>query len=215
MLAKSRKFKPNLLHWRLVQDHHRSCKLKKGSCGLCRWHGLKKGLNMSWAHVCVKNKRAYVGCAKCALQELHGPWASFKQKPLGMRLHHFKRHEMSKAHKMACESQRTADSSIFAPSKEIFQEAFQRMRSGGSARDGGIASDKKQQVRWCLAEAAMDIGRDVLQHARCIAITRDERKGRLLVRGEPALTTCLRPPESLALEVQKALLTIWQIGSDR
>ena len=89
------------------------------------------------------------------------------------------------------------------------------MRSGGSARDGGIASDKKQQVRWCLAEAAMDIGRDVLQHARYIAITRDERKGRLLVRGEPALTTCLRPPESLALEVQKALLTIWQIGSDR
>ena len=39
--------KPSLLPWKMVQDHHRSCKLKKGSCGLCRWHSLKKGLNMN------------------------------------------------------------------------------------------------------------------------------------------------------------------------
>eukprot|EP00435_Cladocopium_sp_Y103_P074639 s386_g50.t1 len=113
---------------------------------------------------------------------VHGPWALFKQKPLAMRLHHFKRHEMSKAHILACEVQGAANVAILAPPKEIFQDALKKMRSGGSARDGGIASDKKQQIRWTLAEASMEIGREVLQHARCIAITRDERKGKLLVR---------------------------------
>ena len=52
----------------------------------------------------------------------------------------------------------------------------------GSARDGGVYSDKKQQIRWCLAEAVMDKGRQILRDASAIAVTRDERKGRLLIR---------------------------------
>ena len=153
--------------------------------------------------------------APSALQEVHGPWASFKQKPLAMRLHHFKRHEMSKAHKMACEPQGTADSAILAPSKEIFQEAFKRMRSGGSARDGGIASDKKQQVRWCLAEAALDIGREVLQHARCIAITRGKRKGRLLVRWRACRDDLSSASGVFGLASAEGFADNLQIGSER
>ena len=76
----------------------------------------------------------------------------------------------------------TAAHTSRAPAKDEFSAALKHMRSGGSCRDGGPMSDKKQQIRWCLSEAAMEVGRDILLKAPAIAVTRDERKGRLLVR---------------------------------
>ena len=118
----------------------------------------------------------------CNLSGTGGPWANFEQKPLTLRLHHFKRHEDSKTHQIAAEAQSSKDGSRFAPDLETFRDSLKRMRAGGSQRDGGCCSDRKQQVRWCLAEACLEVGRETLRSALSIAITRDERKGRLLLR---------------------------------
>ena len=176
--------KPSLLPGRLVQQHLKSCKLK--NCGLCHWAAKKDywraELKSPWLHVTLKNKAARLGCSICALQGTGGPWANFEQKPLTLKLHHFKRHEDSKTHQLAAEKQSSDDGSRFAPDLDSFKDSLKRMRAGGSQRDGGCCSDRKQQIRWCLAEACLDVGRETLRSALSIAITRDERKGRLLLR---------------------------------
>lgn len=153
----------------------------------------------------------------CAKVEASGPWAAFDIKPLQVKLAHLRRHEQSKAHVAAAAAASSADHAALAPDKSIFEEALKRMRSGGSARDGGACSNKKEQVRWRLAEASMEAGRKVLREARCVALTRDERKGRLLIRWRACqadLTPAsgvldFKPVEgyadSLASAVQKAL----------
>jgi hypothetical protein len=80
----------------------------------------------------------------------------------------------------------SSDHAALAPDDSLFQEALKKMRAGGSARDGGGCSNKKEQVRWCLAEATMDAGKQVLGEALCVALTRDERKGRLLITDKVA-----------------------------
>ena len=69
-----------------------------------------------------------------------------------------------------------------APPMSEFSAAFQKMRQGGSARDGGVCSDKKVKMRFALSEAVLRRARRHLQEARCVALMRDERKGRLLIR---------------------------------
>ena len=178
--------KPTILPFKLVQQHVTKCRIKEGRCGLCVW-ALKKEywrreLQTSWPQVCLKGKVARLGCAACASAGLDGPWATFGQSLLSVRLHHLKRHQSSKAHQIAVEAQGKNDGAHFAPDMSIFKEALQRMRSGGSARDNGTCSDKKHQVRWCLSEASLELSRATLRDALSIAITRDERKGRLLLR---------------------------------
>ena len=48
-------------------------------------------------------------------------------------------------------------------------------------------SDKTSQMRWCLSEAVLSLGRDRLKVAKAISVMRDERKGRLLLRYRAAL----------------------------
>ena len=178
--------KPGLLPGRLVAQHLRSCQAKHGRCGLCFWGQKKKTweakLSSRWLFVTLKNKMARLGCTVCALASTGGPWANFDQKPLSVKLVHLKRHERSKTHVAALAATRSSDHAALAPDDSLFQEALKKMRAGGSARDGGGCSNKKEQVRWCLAEATMDAGRQVLGEALCVALTRDERKGRLLIR---------------------------------
>eukprot|EP00435_Cladocopium_sp_Y103_P013688 s4446_g3.t1 len=178
--------KPNLLPGKLVRQHRQSCKIKTGRCGLCRWADFKESwqaqLKAKWAQVTVTKKVARIGCSICALADMGGPWANFEMNPLHLRLHHFKRHEGSHAHIAASDRAASASCAGLAPPMDVFKASLEHMRKGGSCRDGGPCSDKKQQVRWCLSEAAMEVGRGILKNARCIALTRDERKGRLLVR---------------------------------
>ena len=140
-------------------------------------------LSSRWLFVTLKNKQARLGCAACAKAATGGPWANFEIRPLlSVKLAHLKRHEMSKTHVAAVAARRSSDNAALAPDASLFQDALKKMRAGGSARDGGVCSNKKEQVRWCLAEATMDAGRQVLKEALCVALTRDERKGRLLIR---------------------------------
>lgn len=178
--------KPSLLPGRFVRQHMTACKIKTGRCGLCRWATFREKwiaeLKSAWPHVCLKGHVARIGCSVCALAEVGGSWANFEQKPLSLRLHHFKRHEASGAHVQAVGMQGSVNNARLAPCVDVFETALKRMRAGGSCRDGGSCSDKKHQIRWCLSEAAMEVGRSILKDARCIALTRDERKGKLLVR---------------------------------
>ena len=183
-MGKSGKPKPGLLPSKLVSQHAKSCRLK--NCGLCyfaknraRW---QQALKSKWLHVCLQGKVARVGCSACRLADVDSLWANFEQKPLKVRLHHLKRHESSKIHVQAVETGGHLEASALAPPLPEFEESLRRMRSAGSSRDGGTCSDRKHQVRWCLAEATMEKGRQVLRDALAICLTRDERKGRLLVR---------------------------------
>ena len=181
-MGKPSKAKPNLLPGKLVRQHLKSCQIKAGRCGLCCWakkmDAWRKKCATPWLQCTLKKKAARLGCASCALAGLSGPWAEFEQPPLGLRLHHLKRHEASKAHLSSINSEEAEA----APDMEIFREALKKMRSGNSSRDGGVYSDKKHQIRWCLSEACLQVARSTLREALAIAITRDERKGRLLLR---------------------------------
>ena len=180
-MGKHRSARPSLLPSRPVSQHVKSCHTKEGKCGLCFWQKKKsiwlKELKSKWLHAALRGKVCRLGCSICSLAEAGGPWACFEQKPLEVRLHHLKRHESSKGHQEAIAKHQGVQSAGFAPDLQLFQDSLHRMRSGGSARDGGVYSDKKQQIRWCLAEAVMDKGRQILRDASAIAVTRDERKG--------------------------------------
>lgn len=179
--------KPNLLPNKLVQQHVKCCQLKQNRCSLCTWAAKKtfwqdaKALP-KWLRVCLRGKKARVGCTVCALAECEGAWASFMQNPMLLTLHKLRRHEQSKTHKQAVDTQEGKSLAAFAPEEKEFQEVWKGMRAGGSARNGGVSSDKKCQMRWCLSEAALEKTRADLRSALSIAVCRDERKGKLLLR---------------------------------
>ena len=186
-MGKLSKPKPSLLPGRLALQHRKACPLGAGKCGLCHWADKKDVWKAAlqepaWLHVTLKGKVARVGCSACCLADLGGPWASFSQMPLQLKLHHLKRHENSKSHAAAVAAQRGEDSAAMAPDLQTLRDALTKMRSGGSQRDGGPASDKKSQVRWCLSEAVLEVSREILRTAVSISMSRDERKGRLLIR---------------------------------
>ena len=189
--------KPTLLHQQLVRQHVRCCKLKPGRCGLCHWakhkDNLKKTLrNPQWLQVTLNRKRARVGCAACALAEAGGPWASFDLQPQNVSAWKVKKHEATKTHLAAEEafsvSKSVATSTSFAAPLKEFEDSLAHMRAGGSSRAGGCSSDRKDNVRWAISEAVLDRTRRWLQQAESIALCRDERKGRLLIRYRACLS---------------------------
>ena len=93
-----------------------------------------------------------------------------------------KRHEASKAHQAAAQHCAGKAAIAMAPPHSEFQAALTCMRQGGSARQGGVSSDRKSRLRFALSEAFLRRARQQLARARCVALFRDERKGRLLVR---------------------------------
>ena len=93
-----------------------------------------------------------------------------------------------------------------------------QLRQGGSARQGGVTSDRKTMVRFSLTEGILKRARRQLADARCVALLRDERKGRLLVRYRATLndwSTCsgvlgLKRTEGSADDLSKATEQILQ-----
>lgn len=179
--------KPSLLPAKLVQQHCQCCHLKPGRCGLCHWAKKKNTFlkvlrNEKWLKVCLKGKTARVGCTFCAVSDTGGPWADFEQSPFKLRAHTLQRREKSEAHKKAEENYQSRDAGVYAPPAAEFKDALKKMSQGGSAREGRCPSDKRTQVRWALSESILALGRERLQSALSIALMRDERKGRLLLR---------------------------------
>ena len=182
--------KPTLLPAKLVSQHNRSCTLKAGRCGLCHWHNhreiWRKHLrNPKWLQVTLKKKVARVGCAFCHAADIGNVWGNFDLKPTALKMHCLKRHEDSKGHKLAEKSFQSGAAScanLLSPPLSEFRQAWTKMQQGGSCRDGGFASDKKTNIRWSISESIQDMNRRWLKAAEVIAVLRDERKGRLLIR---------------------------------
>ena len=204
--------KPALVPSQLVSQHTKSCKLKGGQCTLCHWHRQKRTWrthlrNPKWLQISIQGKgklqNARVGCAFCALAETDGPWAKFEMDPYDIGPWKLKKHESAKSHTLAEEAAQkhlegSAVTSVFAPPMSDFRDTLSKMRQGGSSRDGGPSSDKKNKLRWAVSEAVFEKSRQWLKEAQCISLMRDERKGRLLIR----FRACLSP----SLEVVQGVI---------
>lgn len=165
----------------IVQQHVRTCKLTPESCGLCGVHQAWLLYQKPWLRVVLVDGEAKLGCSLCAEAGWDGPWARFQQLPgSALRKHCLDRHEQSKSHQQAADNHGVELSG--APPLDDFKTCLQGMVQGQSARQGGQASDKKTRMRYALSEAICARNRKLLSKAISISLTRDERKGKLLVR---------------------------------
>lgn len=72
-----------------------------------------------------------------------------------------------------------------APEEKTFKEAWDRLTEGMSLKKGipGVCGERKlARITTCLAEARWAADRDFVRKACCLALHRDERKGRILIR---------------------------------
>ena len=92
------------------------------------------------------------------------------------------KHENSQVHKVASERCSNEEDLLLAPPMSEFLDAYENMRKGGSARQQGVSSDRKSRIRYCIAEAVIRRNAQFLRSASSVALLRDERKGRLLLR---------------------------------
>ena len=92
------------------------------------------------------------------------------------------KHENSLVHKVASVRCSNEEDLLLAPPMSEFLDAYENMRKGGSARQQGVSSDRKSRIRYCIAEAVIRRNAQFLRSASSVALLRDERKGRLLLR---------------------------------
>ena len=211
----------------LVQKHVEKCKKKKRECTLCTWASAAWNTDerRKWMKIALmSNRHPRVGCTACCRARTGGPWASFDIQPRKIRYQHVCRHEKAKAH-VAAMSKKTA--LLFSPPEKEFADCLRHMRQGSSARQGGQSSDKKTRMRWSLSEAVLDRAREFLKGSATIALLRDERKGRLLVRWRACsasltvragvLGFCNAEPtaESLTMATETIIKTFCQPGHSK
>ena len=180
---------PKLVPRSLAEEHAARCKKKR--CRLCAWACFcKQKQKPKWLALAMTGSRQVAaGCSACARSSLEGPWAAFKQNPCGLKAHALARHAASKAHQEAEKVILDKVKVAMAPPAKEFSEALDNMRKGGSARQGGTASDRKTKIRFALSESILAKARKDLARAERIALFRDERKGKLCLRYRPAWTT--------------------------
>ena len=188
-MEKKRVSLSQLIPGTLVIQHLQSCKLDVSDCGLCAVHESWKLHQREWVRVTLEDGVAKLGCSVCCGASLDGPWAEFKQKPGAvLRKHCLDRHEKSKAHQQALKSHSDRTVLHLAPPAKLFQECLRNMMQGQSVRAGGVTSDKAIKMRWALTEAILARNRKMLSQCHSLALMRDERKGKLLVRYRAVLT---------------------------
>ena len=136
----------------------------------------------------VSGRKVKVGCSTCflAAEKAGGAddnvWAQFQVNPRSLTIHALKRHEASKTHQNATKAASDEKCVAHAPKAEEFKAVLTTLRQGVSARQGGGTSDKKTRMRYAITEAILSQYRRKLRTCQSVAILRDERKSRLLVR---------------------------------
>ena len=125
-----------------------------------------------------------IGCKACSSAGLSGNLASYGVNTVGgLQAVNFKKHGNHPRHKAAVQKLLLPDDSPAgcpqdaAPDLEHFRAVFQQCQKAQ-----GFESKKDQQMIWCLAEAMKSIDQQWLAKASAIALFRDERKGRILIR---------------------------------
>ena len=134
-----------------------------------------------WLAVSLR-PRVGVGCKTCADSKSQTPWGQFEINPRSLKMQQVEKHENSQVHKVASERCSNEEDLLLAPPMSEFLDAYENMRKGGSARQQGVSSDRKSRIRYCIAEAVIRRNAQFLRSASSVALLRDERKGRLLLR---------------------------------
>ncbi len=186
-----------------LKAHHQECRQRK--CMKCRWFKLGRkwqkkhvlGNGQTWLAAGCTDGKFGLGCAACAKlvkeHRLAGAWlakgelfCTFTVCGPNFNPSHLYRHSKTSMHK---EAEANLDRAVasecaktMAPPLSDFITCWEGLRKGRSARDGGVSSDKKALMRWCISEAILEQDRAFLRKAKTIAFTRDSRHNRLLVR---------------------------------
>ena len=139
-----------------------------------------------------------VGCAICSSLLMpcdQDVWGRFEVETVeGLKPYRLKAHASSQAHESAvlrlldpsgADPQVSVRELNQAPQKETYETLLAWVRKGGSMRDGvaNVGHFKKvKMMSWTLAEGLRQVYREWLGSCDTIALLRDERHGRLLVR---------------------------------
>jgi hypothetical protein len=198
--------------WILVDDeaqgHLKRCSAK--DCNLCRIflfvHKHRPQLSVSreaalnpqlpahtraaaqqcWLQVNKDHSVVRMGCIVCNAEGAGGPWASFNTGyDASCRINHLMRHTASRAHKAAVLRYLKINGREGAPATAEFLAVWDAAANGLRPAKGVEQVGKReriQKLQWCLAEAMRAADREFLKQASVIALIRDERHGRLLIR---------------------------------
>ena len=128
---------------------------------------------------------AGLGCIVCCAAGSTGTFGTFKWKGCGtsrcLRTQKLEKHHNSAEH------QRNAakflglgdEASLASPPSNEMQQILRQLLEGSLF---GSASSKARAMAWCLHEALMDMDRAFVREATTIALCRDDRHQRLLIR---------------------------------
>ena len=147
-------------------------------------------------------------CIACCASKLPGVFGAFAWQGSGqdgvLNAAKLIKHHQSQDHKRAAATFfGFADDGLASPSMEEMGEQLRLLRLGTPVATHG---SKPLAMTWCLREALLDIDRDFVRKAATIAICRDARNQRLLIRFTGA---------NGCLETRKGVLGIGsELGAD-
>ena len=137
----------------------------------------------SWLQ--VQSKPFGVGCKACHAAGVGSRLAKYQVNTTGGLQHvNFAKHPKSKSHKSACRfllgdsaaCGQVADPA--APTADEFGALLDNIAAGQATLD----SRRRKNMTWCLAEAVKAMDQETVASAEAIALYRDERAGRILIR---------------------------------
>ena len=195
---------PAIAAWADDQKHAKSC--KREACFRCRYVSqgpslakvtamLPNGFDSVPAHKLAAAKGCWLasakidgewglGCIACCASGGQGAFASFQWKGAGasqqLQSSRLEKHAESKDHKRAVADYFGYDdaAAVCAPPVDEFLQNFERLQQGRA----GDNTTKTVAMTWCLNEALLDIDREFVKRAKSMAICRDDRAQRLLMR---------------------------------
>jgi hypothetical protein len=139
-----------------------------------------------WLQIRDSSGVARVGCLVCNAEETGGPWASHDvEYDVCCRMSGLQRHTKCKAHKAAVLRYLKINGREGAPATAEFLAVWDAATDGLRPAKGVAQVGKRQRVQklqWCLAEAIKVADREFFKQASVVALIRDERHGRLLIR---------------------------------
>ena len=121
-----------------------------------------------------------VGCKCCRAAKLQTRFGTFRiDSPDGLQAVNFQKHAINPRHQKAVAAylNRVLDVTIHSPPLQDFHKVVDLVNTGT-----GLITEKNRCMAWCISEAMKAQDRQRIGQSRAIALFRDERKGRLLLR---------------------------------
>lgn len=136
-----------------------------------------------WLASAVVDGKWGLGCIVCCANGSPGAFGTFTWTGSGsnrsLKTQKLVKHSQTHEHERALESYfGFMDKSIAAPTREEMLEQLQVLQEGKA----GNPHRKAHAITWCLSEALLDIDRAFVRKAVTLAVCRDDRAQRLLMR---------------------------------